>query len=86
MASQSRAQEKDGERRTGGFAETHGEIQQRMDTELAKKHSMPRLGRDMCSAAMIKETGIEARERQYRRRRHEPIETAVLLVLAARFA
>src|SRR5713101_6619845 len=74
MTSQSRAQKEDGERRTGRFAETHGEIQQWMNTKLAKKHTMSRLGRDMCSAAMIEQLGIQARERQYRRRRHEPIE------------
>jgi hypothetical protein len=74
MTGQRRAQENDGERRTGCFAKTHAEIQQGMKTKLVQERTMSRLGRDMRSAAVIEEPGIEARKRQDRRGRHEPIE------------
>jgi hypothetical protein len=61
-------------RRTRALTETHAEIEQRRELELAQQHPMRRLGRDMRRQGMIERIAAQLRQRRDRRSADEAIE------------
>ncbi len=63
MTGRCRAQHRDGERRTGRLAETHAEIEQRIEPESGEQPAVAGLGGEVGGAAVIEGAGTEHRQR-----------------------
>ena len=69
-----RPQDLQRDRRTGGFAEPHIEIDKRLQPDLIEQHAMARFGRDMRGLRMRKRISAQLDERRHSRRADEAVE------------